>query len=59
MMNRDHSRTFYQEAMAGIFAKDLMKHEGVFDVIITAALDRVSGFRTYTVCWNEGWSLKD
>ena len=59
MMNRDRSRTFYQQAMADIFARDLQKREGVYDVIITAALDRVSGFHTYTVCWNEGWSLKD
>lgn len=59
MMYRDHSRTFYQQAMADIFARDLQKQEGVYDVIISAALDRVSGFRTYTVAWNEGWSLDD
>lgn len=57
MMYRDHSRTFYQKAMADIFANDLVKR-GANDVIITSARD-ISGFTAYTVCWNIGWSLND
>ena len=54
MMYRDYSRTFYQQSMAEIFARDLETRTDVFDVIISAGLDRDSGFHTYTVFWNEG-----